>query len=275
MGSVRVEWVRLGSNALPGGDIVVGTAETDVTSGSAVNTAAAPTFPADGSINANSGKARVTALTGAVIVALSGVASATNGERIEQGLSQEFPVVAGQTLSLLAVAAGSGAPTTVSLASAGEGNVASFNRTADTNAYAANDVVGPATGSSAAQAFTIGPAAGGEVIINSAKLQIGASAIPSGMTSFGLALYSVTPPSAYGDNAAWDEASGDRASYLGTISLGAPVDIGSTLEVSTDGIDHQITTPAGGVVYGYLITNGAFTPASATAFAVALHAVAL
>jgi hypothetical protein len=98
----------------------------------------------------------------------------------------------------------------------------SITRTADTNAYTAGDVIGAATGSTAAVEFVnIGqPSGDRDILITSAELEIDASAIPSGMTSFNLYLYSATPPGALGDNAAFDLSSGDRASFLGKISLG-------------------------------------------------------
>jgi hypothetical protein len=149
-----------------------------------------------------------------------------------------------------------------------------LTRTADTNAYAANDVLGAATGSTAALTFAgIGPSGGGEVIITTARFEVDKSSIPSGMTSFRLYLYSVTPPSALGDNAAWDLPSGDRASFRGYIDLGAPVDLGSTLYVETLQINKQTTVPPGGSLFGYLVTNGAYTPASADVHTITLHAV--
>lgn len=151
----------------------------------------------------------------------------------------------------------------------------SFNRTADTNAYTANDVLGPATGSTAALEFdNIGPAGGGEVLITTVKLEIDLSALPSGMTSFRLYLYNVTPPSALGDNAAWDLPSGDRASFKGYVDLGTPVDLGSTLYVETLQVNKQATVPSGGKLFGYLVTNGAYTPASGTTYKVSLHSIA-
>jgi len=149
----------------------------------------------------------------------------------------------------------------------------SVTRTADTNAYAANDVLGPATGSTAAITFpNMGPSGGGEVIITSAIFERDAAAIISGETSYVLHLYNVTPPSALGDNAAFDLPSGDRASYLSSINLGTPVDLGSTLYVAADGINKQITL-ASGSLFGYLVTVGAYTPASAAVHRIALHAV--
>lgn len=150
---------------------------------------------------------------------------------------------------------------------------AAFTRPADTNAYAANDVVGQATGATAALQFAgLGPAAGGEVLITRAQLEIDVAAVPSGMTGFRLYLYGATPPSALGDNAAWDLPSGDRAAFLGYVDLGTPVDLGSTLYVDTAGVNTQLSVPSGGAVFGTLVTNGGYTPGSADGFRITLHA---
>ncbi len=153
----------------------------------------------------------------------------------------------------------------------------SVTRTADTNAYTANDVLGTGTGSAGASLTfaNIGPSAGGEVLITTAKLEYDVTAIPSGMTSFRLYLYNLTPPSALGDNAAFDLPSGDRASFAGYVDLGSPVDLGSTLYVETSGINKQVKVPSGGSLYGYLVTNGAYTPGSADVLKITLHATGL
>jgi hypothetical protein len=151
---------------------------------------------------------------------------------------------------------------------------ASITRTADTNAYTAGDVIGAATGSTAAVEFVnIAPPSGDrDVLITSTELEIDASAVPSGMTSFNLYLYSATPPGALGDNAAFDLSSGDRASFLGKISLGTPVDEGSTLYVSVDGINKHIRA-ASRSLFGYLVTVGGYTPASGTVHKITLHTI--
>ena len=143
----------------------------------------------------------------------------------------------------------------------------SITRPADTTAYGANDVVGP---TAAAISFPTISAAGAEVLITSASLEIDVTAVPSGMTSFRLYLYSVTPPSALADNAAWDLPSGDRASFLGYLDLGTPVDLGSTLYVELTNPGKVIKTSGTGV-FGYLVTAGAYTPASATVKIITLH----
>lgn len=149
-----------------------------------------------------------------------------------------------------------------------------LTRTADTTGYTAGDVIGiNNAGSAGAAALTfasLGPSGGGEILITSASLEVDLSAVTSGMTSFRLHLYSVTPPSALLDNVAWDLPSGDRASYLGYVDLGSPVDVGSTLYVKTDSINTQITA-ASGSVFAYLVTNGAYTPTSGEVYRIKLH----
>jgi len=147
-----------------------------------------------------------------------------------------------------------------------------LTRTADTNAYTANDVIGAATGSTAALEFTSMGPSGGRVIITSIAIQINETAVPSGMTGMRLHLYNVTPPSALGDNVAWDLPAGDRASYLGFIDFGTPVDLGSTLYIATDGVNKQVKL-AGTSIFAYLTTIGAHTPASATIYVPTLHSV--
>lgn len=148
----------------------------------------------------------------------------------------------------------------------------SVTRPSNTDAYTAGDVVGA---TAAAITFpTMGPSGGGEVIITTVQLERDVTAVISGETTYTLHLYSVTPPSALADNAAFDLPSGDRASYRGLIYLGAPVDLGSTLYVEQNGVNKQVTL-ASGSLYGYLVTAGGYTPASAAVFRIGLHSVAV
>ena len=142
---------------------------------------------------------------------------------------------------------------------------ATFTPTADP--YSANDII------EGAKAFSlIGPSTGGAILITNTRLRVDHTAVISGETSYTIQLYTVTPPSALADNAAWDLPSGDRASYVGSIALGTVVDVGSTLYVEQTGLTKQITVPAGGSLFGYLVTNGAFT-ATAAARVVTLMAL--
>jgi len=137
-------------------------------------------------------------------------------------------------------------------------------------AYGANDVMG------VAQEFAgLGPILGGVIMITGAQLEVDHTAVISGETSYRLHLYNVTPPSAHADQDTWDLPSGDRASYLGSIDLGTPADLGSTLWIETQGINKQIrvlSSANGGSVWGELVTVGAFT-ATAVARKVTLHSV--
>ena len=149
----------------------------------------------------------------------------------------------------------------------------SFNRTADTNAYSAGDVLGSATGSTAAMEFTnIAPSWGGDIVITSTFLRIDAWAVPSGMGNMTLTLFSITPPSASGDNAAWDLPSVDRAYILTRIPLGTPADLGWTLWVEQHGLNRQVTA-ASSSLFGYLSTDGGYTPLSGTTHSVTIKAV--
>lgn len=147
-----------------------------------------------------------------------------------------------------------------------------LTRTADTNAYTAGDVVGSSTSSGGGVlTFTgLGPANGGPIIITGASLMIESTGLIGSEAAYTLHLYSATPGSALADNAAWDLPSGDRASYLGSVSLGTPVDLGSTLYVRTNGINAQILT-ASADVYGYLVTVAAYAPTSARVYRISLH----
>jgi hypothetical protein len=111
----------------------------------------------------------------------------------------------------------------------------------------------------------------GHIIITDADLRVDVTAVPSGMTAFRLHLYDVTPPSALGDNAAWDLPAGDRAAYLGYIDLGTPVDVGSTLFVQTP-VNKKVTLLSSSV-FGYLVTLGGYTPSNAAVKSVRLNAI--
>lgn len=149
----------------------------------------------------------------------------------------------------------------------------SQTRPANTTAYGAGDVLGPAAGSSAMD-FNLGAISGSNIMITSASLERDVADLVSGETSYSLYLYSVTPPSALADNAVFDLPSGDRASFLGKISLGTPVDEGGTLYVEQNGINKQVKL-AGTHIFGYLVTAGAYTPVSASVLKVTLNAVQL
>jgi hypothetical protein len=141
-------------------------------------------------------------------------------------------------------------------------------RPADVLPYLAGDVVGgPLT------FLAVGPS-GERIVLTSSALLIEAAGIISGETSYDLHLYNVTPPSALADNAPFDLPAGDRAAYLGKVSLGTPVDLGATLWVETHSYNKQMKL-AGANLFGYLVTVGAYTPTSARVSRIDLHTVAI
>lgn len=156
----------------------------------------------------------------------------------------------------------------------GTTSAVTITRPANATAYTAGDVLG---GAIEFQNINLGLRGNndGDILITSAELEADVAAVPSGMAAFNLYLYSVTPPSAVADNGAFDIPAGDRASFIGKIAVGTPVDEGSTLYIRTDQINAHIK-PAGTSVFGYLVTAAGFTPAgNSEVYKVTLHAIAL
>lgn len=207
------------------------------------------------------------ALAGALALVLATVAYAANAPTYKDPAGQDR-----DAQGIVIVNPDGSFPSITSATSATFGPSATITRTNDTNVYAANDVIGAATGSTAAQTFAVAAGAG-EYTITCASLEIDASAIISGETTYQLQLYNVTPPSALGDNAAWDIPSGDRTAALGPpINLGTPADLGSTLMVEQCNLNKQITTLSANV-FGYLVTTGTYTPTASRVYKVTLHSV--
>jgi len=146
----------------------------------------------------------------------------------------------------------------------------SVTRPANTTAYTAGDVVGA---TAAVWEFPLIGASGGQIIITGVDHRIDVAAIPAGMSSFRLHLYDATPPSALADNAAWDLPAGDRASYLGFIDIGSPVDMGSTLFVQEDQKNKKVKLNASTSLFGYLVTNGGFTPTLSAVKTLRIHSL--
>jgi hypothetical protein len=88
-----------------------------------------------------------------------------------------------------------------------------------------------------------------------------------------LHLYTVTPPSAIADDAAFDVPSGDRASYLGYVDISQLVDLGATLYIDMPNLNKQIKL-AGNSVFGYLVNVTTLT-AEAVAHTIVLQCQAV
>jgi len=118
------------------------------------------------------------------------------------------------------------------------------------SSHTAGDCVG------AAQEFALAAPSACLFLITDVAIMI--SSANAMATSWRLELYSVTPPSATADDAAWDIPSGDRASYLGPVSLGTAVDKGSTQYLKTSGVNITVKL-SGTSVFGYLINETTLT----------------
>lgn len=134
---------------------------------------------------------------------------------------------------------------------------------------AASHVAGDVNG--AAQEFASLGSSGGQVMITSATILVAGGTAEA--TAWRLHLYSVTPPSALADDAAWDLPSGDRASYLGFVDLGTATDVGSTLWGEVHGTNKHLRL-SGTSLFGYLVNLTTLTP-QAVAHTVTLHTVEL
>lgn len=134
---------------------------------------------------------------------------------------------------------------------------ATITRAANTTPYTAGDVYGAA--------FTIANIGGtaGFTKLNLIRILFNIGALPAGMGNFKVHIYSAAPPSAIADNGAWTFNSGDRASYLVEIDLGTPVlKGGGTVVLQKDNLEKILKIATGTSLFGYLVTDGAFTPAA-------------
>lgn len=152
----------------------------------------------------------------------------------------------------------------------GKTSSVSITRPNDTTAYTANDVVGtsPATN---LQFDGCSDVAGGSVEIKGVSLEIDVAAVPAGMDVFRLHLYNAAP-TAIADNTAFNLPAGDRAKYLGNITITLPVDLGATLWANVDNLSFKRDLAVGSTsLYGILETVGGYTPTAQAVKKVTLH----
>jgi hypothetical protein len=145
------------------------------------------------------------------------------------------------------------------------------------NVYSASATFTPAAAShtagdsvGVAQEFAFGAPSGGTIRIVSATLRINHATIET--TAWRLHMFTVTPPSALADDAAFTLAAADLPSYLGYVDFAQVVDFGDTQFIETTNIQKQITL-AGTSVFGYLVNGTTLTP-NAVAHIVTLNAAA-
>jgi len=146
-----------------------------------------------------------------------------------------------------------------------EEKLTAFSASADFTPAASSHAAGDCVG--AAQEFTSMGNSGKRIVLTGASLLIASSAAVA--SAFRLHLYNVTPPSAIADDNVFNIPSGDRASYLGFVDLGAPTDWGDTLYCEVNGILKPVLL-SGTSLFGYL-TNLTTVTLAAVAHKVTLH----
>ena len=161
-----------------------------------------------------------------------------------------------------------------SLVGVGAGVVATASFTPTASSYAAGNIIDTAKEFAFTYADGSPVQAGALVRLVSSIIKINASALISGEVAYTAHTYSVTPPSARANNAAWARASGDLSAYRGAIALGAPVALGGTCYVKTQFTDQQDFNLGGTSLWLELINAGTFTGA-AVARAIHLYGVVL
>ena len=143
-------------------------------------------------------------------------------------------------------------------------STATITRAANTTAYTANDVYGNGSSGNAFELANIG-ASGGYVFLSSLDIIFNITALPSGMGTFAVYLYSATPSSAITDNLPYSLGSGDRTTIitLNGLSLIASLARGGGSVVAESLNINQLFKLATGStsLWGYL-TTAAFTPAA-------------
>jgi hypothetical protein len=140
---------------------------------------------------------------------------------------------------------------------------AAVTRPDDTTAYTALDVLGATTTASSVIEFAnIAPVGGGPIVLLYASLRVDEGTVPAGYGQMRLHLYD-SAPAAIADNAAYNLPSGDRAKYLGYLTLGTPIDLGDTLFSEDDFLRKQIVATSSSI-FAIAQTLSAFTPTAST-----------
>lgn len=123
--------------------------------------------------------------------------------------------------------------------------------------YAAGDVVSTVAGE-VMEFASVGTANQMVAVLGARMLIALDAAVTAGVVGFRLHLYNGVP-TAIADNAAFNLPGGDRAKYLGYITLSTPIRLGDTQWGQDDNINFTCKL-AGTSLYGILQTIGAYTP---------------
>lgn len=142
----------------------------------------------------------------------------------------------------------------------------SFNRPADTNNYADNDLVANSVtaGSVEPLAFQLGTGNGKGASILSARLQKSGVAVTG--ATFELHLFKTSPTSTAGDNEAFATTTVNTADFIGTIAFPAmaaytndALAIRKLGDGASDTMTNSFQVPANGVIYGLIQCGAAYT----------------
>jgi hypothetical protein len=149
---------------------------------------------------------------------------------------------------------------------------ATFNRPADTTAYASGDLVANSAtaGSVVPMQFTVARVAAGSGMIRRLRIRKTGTSVTSAL--FRLHLYNVSPTPSNGDNGAW--LTDQSAEYVGSldVTLDKAFTDGATGNgLPTIGYEINFKLSSGTVLYGLLEARGAYTPASGETFLVELE----
>lgn len=152
----------------------------------------------------------------------------------------------------------------VELTTTGYSASASFTPAAAS--HTAGDVVGVAAGFAFTDRNGVAIPAGSQIKINSATMIVAGGTNET--STWRLYLFSVTPPSALADDAAFVLPSGDRASFLGYFDFAQLIDVGDTLFIEATPAKQLTLTSS--TLYAYLVNLTTVTPA-AIARTIRLH----
>jgi hypothetical protein len=151
---------------------------------------------------------------------------------------------------------------------------ATFTRPADTNQYAAGDLIANSVTAASVvpMSFPIqGNSMTGQTRITRVRFVKGGTTNTA--SQFRIHLYGSLPTVANGDNGAWSSSA--AANYLGSIDgpsvLKAFTDGCADVGSATAGAEFLIRLPAGKTIYGLLAAIGTYTPDSSEVFTITLE----
>lgn len=141
--------------------------------------------------------------------------------------------------------------------------ISTITRAANVSPYIANDVYGGAF-----ELQNIG-SYGGHVVINGVRIIFNLGTLPVGMAGAILFLYNIPPPSAIADNGVFNVPAGDRVGLLTPIGIPLGNSVlalgGGSVVLSIDNLSMHTKLANGSTsLWGYLVTQAAFTPANAS-----------